>query len=104
MTVSADASVLALDGASPQVDESAFVAPGARVIGAVTLAAGASVWYNAVLPADSDGISLGAGSNIQDNLSVHVEAGPPVIIGSDVSVGHNAVVTGCWIGDGSLIG
>jgi carbonic anhydrase/acetyltransferase-like protein (isoleucine patch superfamily) len=104
MTIAADATVLALDGAIPELDPGAFVASGARVIGAVTLADGSSVWYNAVLRADSDGISLGAGSNIQDNVSVHVDAGHPVFIGENVSVGHNAVVHGCTIGDGSLIG
>jgi len=104
MTVATDATVLALEGATPRLDAGAFVASGARVIGAVTLAEGASVWYNAVLRADSDGIVLGTGSNIQDNVSVHVDAGRPVTIGENVSVGHNAVVHGCTIGDGSLIG
>ena len=104
MTIASDATVLALEGASPRLDAGSFVASGARVIGAVTLAEGASVWYNAVLRADSDSISLGAGSNIQDNVSVHVDAGHPVMIGENVSVGHNAVVHGCTIGDGSLIG
>ncbi|HEX5858920.1 MAG TPA: gamma carbonic anhydrase family protein [Microbacterium sp.] len=104
MTIAADASVLALEGATPHLDPDCFVAGGARIIGAVALAEGASVWYNAVLRGDSDGISLGAGSNIQDNVSVHVDPGHPVVIGADVSVGHNAVVHGCTIGDGSLIG
>jgi carbonic anhydrase/acetyltransferase-like protein (isoleucine patch superfamily) len=86
------------------LDPSAFVAAGARVIGGVTLGPGASVWYNAVLRADGDTITVGAGSNLQDNVSVHVDAGRPVVIGENVSVGHNAVVHGCTIGDGSLIG
>lgn len=73
-------------------------------MGAVTLHDGASVWYNAVLRADSDTITVGVGSNLQDNVSVHVDRGHPVVIGADVSVGHNAVVHGCTIGDGSLIG
>ena len=98
------ASVLALPGAAPVIDETAFVASGARVVGEVHLAAGASVWYNAVLRGDSAGITIGARSNLQDNVSVHVDAGRPVTIGADVSVGHNAVVHGCMIGDGSLIG
>ena len=104
MTIADDASVLALDAAAPELDPSSFVAAGARVIGAVTLEEGASVWYNAVLRADSDRIVLGRGSNIQDNASVHVDAGHPALIGEGVSVGHNAVVHGCTIGDGSLIG
>lgn len=74
------------------------------MIGAVTLSERASVWYNTVLRGDSDTITVGAGSNLQDNVSVHVDAGHPVVIGENVSVGHNAVVHGCSIGDGSLIG
>ncbi|MCW3494353.1 gamma carbonic anhydrase family protein [Microbacterium sp. SSM24] len=104
MTISQDAAVLAVAGRAPGIHPEAFVASGARVIGDVTLAAGASVWYNAVLRGDSDTITVGAGSNLQDNVSVHVDAGHPVVIGSNVSVGHNAVVHGCTIGDGSLIG
>lgn len=104
MTVADDASILSVSGVSPQLDPTSFVAAGARVIGAVTLAEGASVWYNAVLRADGDTITVGIGSNLQDNVSVHVDRGSPVVIGSDVSVGHNAVVHGCTIEDGSLIG
>lgn len=104
MTISEGAAVLALDGRTPDLHAGSFVASGARVIGAVSLAEGASVWYNAVLRGDSDAIAVGAGSNLQDNVSVHVDAGHPVLIGENVSVGHNAVVHGCSIGDGSLIG
>lgn len=102
--MSSDATVLSLPGAVPEIDPSAFLAAGSRVIGAVTLGEGASVWYNAVLRADSATITIGAGSNVQDNVSVHVDAQFPVRIGDDVSIGHNAVVHGCTIGDGSLIG
>jgi carbonic anhydrase/acetyltransferase-like protein (isoleucine patch superfamily) len=104
MTIADDASVLAVGDSAPQLAPTAFVASGARVIGAVNLGEGASVWYNAVLRADSAPITVGAGSNLQDNVSVHVDAGHPVVIGDNVSVGHNAVVHGCTIGDGSLIG
>lgn len=104
MTISHDAAVLAVAGRTPDLHPDAFVASGARVVGSVVLAAGASVWYNAVLRADSDTITVGAESNLQDNVSVHVDAGHPVVIGEAVSVGHNAVVHGCTIGDGSLIG
>ncbi|WP_137843435.1 gamma carbonic anhydrase family protein [Microbacterium sp. 2FI] len=104
MTIAGHATVLSVAGHTPDIDATAFVAAGARVIGAVTLAEGASVWYNAVLRGDSDSITVRAGSNLQDNVSVHVDAGHPVVIGRDVSVGHNAVVHGCTIGDGSLIG
>jgi carbonic anhydrase/acetyltransferase-like protein (isoleucine patch superfamily) len=104
MTIAPGASVLSAAGRTPTIDPSAFVAPGARVVGGVTLSEGASVWYNAVLRADGDTIMIGVGSNLQDNVSVHVDSGHPVVIGENVSVGHNAVVHGCTIGDGSLIG
>ncbi|MFT4052607.1 MAG: gamma carbonic anhydrase family protein [Microbacterium sp.] len=104
MTVADDASILSLPGQAPAVHPTAFVASGARVVGAVTLAEGSSIWYNAVVRGDSSAVTLGAGSNLQDNVSVHVDADHPVVIGENVSVGHNAVVHGCTIGDGSLIG
>ncbi|MDR6691029.1 carbonic anhydrase/acetyltransferase-like protein (isoleucine patch superfamily) [Microbacterium sp. 1154] len=104
MPIAPDASVLALPDAAPHLHGTAFVASGARVIGAVTLGEGASVWYNAVVRGDSAAISVGPRSNLQDNVSVHVDRGRPVVIGADVSVGHNAVVHGCTIGDGTLIG
>lgn len=104
MTIAESASVLAVGDATPQLHEASFVAAGARIVGDVTLGEGASVWYNAVVRGDSASIVIGAGSNLQDNVSVHVDADFPVIVGADVSVGHNAVVHGCTIGDGSLIG
>lgn len=104
MTIAEGASVLSVAGRTPQIDPTAFVAAGARVLGGVTLAEGSSVWYNAVLRADGDTITVGRGSNLQDSVSVHVDHGAPVVIGENVSVGHNAVVHGCTIEDGSLIG
>ncbi len=104
MAVASSASVLALPGGRPSLHESVFVAEGARIVGDVTLSEGTSVWYNAVLRADSASIVVGRDSNVQDNVSVHVDAGHPVMIGENVSIGHNAVVHGCTIGDGSLIG
>lgn len=104
MTIAEGASLLSVAGKAPRVDPTCFVAAGARVIGDVTLSEGSSVWYNAVVRGDSAAIVLGAGSNLQDNVSVHVDAGSPVVIGENVSVGHNAVVHGCTIGDATLIG
>lgn len=104
MSVSAAASVLALGDRRPSIADDAFVADGARLVGDVIMGERSSVWYNAVLRADSAPITLGEGSNVQDNVSVHVDAGHPVVIGRDVSIGHNAVVHGCTIGDGSLVG
>lgn len=104
MPIADDASLLSVPGHTPVVHDSAFIAAGARVIGAVTLHENTSVWYNAVLRADGDTITIGRGSNLQDNVSVHVDRGSPAVIGENVSVGHNAVVHGCTIGDNSLIG
>lgn len=104
MSIAVTASVLALADRVPSIAEDAFVADGARIVGGVTLGSRASVWYNAVLRADSAAIVIGAGSNVQDNVSVHVDSGHGVQVGEQVSIGHNAVVHGCTIGDGSLIG
>jgi carbonic anhydrase/acetyltransferase-like protein (isoleucine patch superfamily) len=92
------------DGSSPVVDPSAFVAAGAVLAGRVRLAAHASVWYNAVLRAEAEDIVVGERSNLQDNVSCHVDHGFPLTIGTDVSVGHNAVLHGCTIEDAVLVG
>lgn len=96
--------VLPFDGHSPQIDASAWIAPNATIIGRVELAAGSSVFYGAVLRADTDLITIGAGSNIQDNVSVHCDAGKPTTVGARVSVGHSAVLHGCTVEDDCLIG
>lgn len=88
----------------PRVHPSAFVAPGAYVIGKVAIGAGSSVWYGTVLRGDLDEITVGERTSIQDNAVVHMDAGFPVTIGDDCVVGHAAVVHGCEIGDGCLIG
>jgi carbonic anhydrase/acetyltransferase-like protein (isoleucine patch superfamily) len=92
------------EGAEPRVAPSAWVAPGAVLAGAVLLEANASVWYGAVLRADGDRITVGAGSNLQDGVVVHADPGWPVQLGSGVSVGHRAVLHGCVVGDDCLIG
>lgn len=89
---------------SPQVDGEAYAAPTSVVVGEVTLAAGASVWYGAVLRGDCDTIALGADSNIQDNCTVHADPGFPAHVGARVSVGHNAVLHGCTVEDDVLVG
>ena len=96
--------IVALPDSSPSIPDTAWVAPTAALIGAVTLGEGASVFYGAVLRADVDSITLGEGSNIQDNVVVHCDAGKPTTIGTNVSVGHAAVLHGCTIEDGVLIG
>jgi carbonic anhydrase/acetyltransferase-like protein (isoleucine patch superfamily) len=88
----------------PQVDPDAWVAPNATLVGAVTLRAEASVWFSAVLRGDGDSIEVGAGSNVQDGCVLHADPAYPVRIGAGVSIGHNAVVHGCSVEDGCLIG
>lgn len=84
--------------------EGHFIAPNAAVIGDVVLKAGASVWFSAVIRADVEAIEIGEGANIQDGAVLHADPGTPCIIGKRVTVGHNAMVHGCTVGDGSLIG
>ncbi|WP_211225916.1 gamma carbonic anhydrase family protein [Nocardioides alkalitolerans] len=88
----------------PVIDPSAWVAPNATVLGAATLGSGASVWYGAVVRADREEIHLGAGSNVQDNCTLHADPGFPLLVGADVTIGHNAVCHGATIGDGCLVG
>ena len=102
--MSHDPILLPIDGNTPRTADSAWVAPGATVIGRATLGEGASVFYGAVVRADTDRITLGARSNLQDNVSVHCDSGVPTTIGEGVSVGHNAVLHGCTIEDDCLIG
>ncbi|GKQ41731.1 gamma carbonic anhydrase family protein [Streptomyces sp. A012304] len=96
--------ITGIGGRDPKIDEEAFVAPMSSVIGDVTLQAGASVWYGAVLRGDVERISVGAHSNIQDNCTLHADPGFPVTIGERVSVGHNAVVHGATVEDDCLVG
>jgi carbonic anhydrase/acetyltransferase-like protein (isoleucine patch superfamily) len=90
--------------ADPVCDQSAWIAPGAIVLGDVVLGPESSIWYGCVLRGDNDRITVGAGSNIQDLTVIHVDAGYPCRIGRQVVVGHRAVLHGCTIEDGALIG
>ncbi|MGW6460040.1 gamma carbonic anhydrase family protein [Streptomyces sp. NPDC055078] len=96
--------IASVGGKEPAISPGAFTAPTSVVIGDVTMAAGSSVWYHAVLRADCGPIVLGADSNIQDNCTVHVDPGFPVTVGDRVTVGHNAVLHGCTVDDDVLIG
>jgi len=89
---------------TPDIHPSAFVAPGAVVRGEVHLAENSSVFYNAVLRGDRAPISIGEGTNIQDNCVIHVEYDLPVTLGKNVTVGHGAILHGCTVGDETLIG
>ena len=94
----------ALDGQAPQLHDDTWVAPDANLIGQVILAEGASVWFGATLRGDNEPITVGASSNIQENVVCHTDPGYPLVVGANVTVGHKAMLHGCVIGDGSLIG
>ena len=96
--------VVTIRGKSPEIHEDAWAAPNATLIGQVKLGARASVWYSATLRAEAEPIEIGAGSNIQDGVTIHVDPEYPVRVGAGVSVGHNAVLHGCTVEDGALIG
>lgn len=94
----------ALDQKRPRIDPSAYVADQATVIGDVLLAEQASVWPQAVLRGDNEPITVGRGSNVQDGAVLHTDPGAPLSLGEGVTVGHQAMLHGCTIGDNSLIG
>jgi len=103
--------LLIYDGKTPSVDPSAFVAPGARLIGDIAIGPEASIWYNCVLRGDVNAIRIGARSNIQDGSVIHVdspheghESGYPTIIGEEVLIGHLAMVHGCILRDRAFVG
>jgi len=94
----------AFKGTMPQLSEEVYIAPGAHVIGRVTLGRGSNIWFNAVLRGDISSITIGEHTNIQDLSVVHCDDGFPTVIGQNVTVGHSCVIHGCTIGDDSLIG
>jgi carbonic anhydrase/acetyltransferase-like protein (isoleucine patch superfamily) len=96
--------IYTLDGITPEIDLDTWVAPDANLIGKVTLAQGASVWFGATLRGDNERITVGAGSNIQENCVLHTDLGYPLTIGENCTIGHKAMLHGCTIGDGTLIG
>ncbi|MCQ9387418.1 gamma carbonic anhydrase family protein [Brevibacterium sp. 50QC2O2] len=100
----ADVTLIAIDGVAPTIHPEAFVAPGVTLIGDVRLAAGAAVYYGCVLRAEGSTISIGEGSNVQDNTVMHSDPGKPVTVGARVSIGHRALVHGCTVDDDVLIG
>lgn len=96
--------IYALHDLTPEIDPDTWVAPGAHVMGRVRLLAGASVWFGAVLRGDNEWIEVGAGSNVQEGCTLHTDMGFPLTIGADCTIGHNAILHGCTIGAGSLVG
>jgi carbonic anhydrase/acetyltransferase-like protein (isoleucine patch superfamily) len=89
---------------TPDVDASAYVTDSASVIGNVHLSANTSIWFGAALRGDNELISIGEGSNVQECAVLHTDIGYPLVVGKNVTIGHQAMLHGCTVGDGSLIG
>ena len=100
----ADNYIAELDFGKPRIDDQAFVAPTAVVVGAVTMGPHASIWYGAVARADADVIEIGEGSNVQDGCTLHSDQGFPLVVGRGVTVGHRVVLHGARIDDDVLVG
>ncbi|MFA5539623.1 MAG: gamma carbonic anhydrase family protein [Gemmobacter sp.] len=96
--------IYTLDGIAPQLHPDTWVAPDANLIGKVVLEEGASVWFGATLRGDNEEIRVGHGSNVQESVVCHTDMGFPLVIGANCTIGHKAMLHGCTIGDGSLIG
>ena len=96
--------VYALDGISPQLPARFWIAPNASVIGNVRLGEDVGIWFGAVLRGDNEPIAIGARSNVQEGSTLHTDVGFPLEVGEDCTIGHNAILHGCQIGDGSLVG
>ncbi len=93
-----------LDGITPDIATDTWIAPDANLIGKIVIEAGASVWFCSTLRGDNEEIRVGAGSNVQENCVLHTDMGYPLQIGANCTIGHKAMLHGCIIGDGSLIG
>ena len=111
MTSRPGVTIVPIHGKSPQIHDSAFVAPGCTIIGNVTIGAGSSIWYNCVLRADVSRIEIGERTNVQDGSVLHCDPerpgdpdGSPLIIGDDVLIGHLAMIHGCRIEDRGFVG
>lgn len=93
-----------LGGDCPEIDADAWIAPACHLIGKVTVLAGGSVWFGSTLRGDNERITVGAGSNVQENCVLHTDMGFPLTIGRNCTIGHKAMLHGCTIGNNSLIG
>lgn len=96
--------IYALDGFAPEIGRNVWVAPDANVIGKIVLEDGANVWFGVTMRGDNEVIRIGAGSNVQENCVLHTDMGFPLTIGANCTIGHKAMLHGCTIGEGSLIG
>ncbi len=94
----------ALNGHAPQIHEDTWVAPDANLVGKVVMEAGSSVWFGCTIRADHEEIRVGEGSNVQENCVMHIDAGYPLTIGKNCTIGHKVMLHGCTIGDNSLVG
>ncbi|TLS38103.1 gamma carbonic anhydrase family protein [Pseudalkalibacillus caeni] len=92
------------NGMHPKVDDSAFIAPGARIIGDVSIGKESSIWFNTVIRGDEAPITIGDRTNVQDNCTCHLYEGSPLVLEDEVSIGHNVILHGCTIRKGALIG
>lgn len=106
-----DISIITLHGKTPRIHDSAFIAPGCRIIGDVEIGPDASIWYNCVIRADVNRIVIGARTNVQDGSVIHCDSprpgqpeGFPTLIGEDVLIGHMAMVHGCILEDRAFVG
>jgi gamma-carbonic anhydrase len=106
-----DVSIITINGKTPQIDDSAFIAPGCRIIGDVTIGPESSIWYNCVIRAEVNRIIIGARTNIQDGSVVHCDGpmpgvpdGYPTLIGDDVLVGHHVMLHGAILHDRAFVG
>lgn len=93
-----------LDDKAPEIHETAYVMPEATLIGAVVIGEGVSVWPGAVLRADNEPVRIGDGSNVQEGAVLHTDKGYPLTVGNNVTIGHQAMLHGCTVEDGALIG
>ena len=96
--------IYTLDGIAPTIGQGVWVAPDANVIGKIVLEDGANVWFGATLRGDNEVVHVGRGTNIQENVVCHTDMGFPLTVGRGVTIGHQAMLHGCTVGDGSLIG
>ncbi|CAN7389470.1 gamma carbonic anhydrase family protein [Peribacillus frigoritolerans] len=96
--------IIPYNNKKPSIDDTVFVAPGAHLIGDISIGKDSTIWFNAVLRGDEDSITIGEKCSIQDNSTIHLFEGCPVIIEDEVTVGHNVILHGCKIGKRSIIG